>query len=78
MTGTQRRALTWWTKELLIALLSLPVVLSSAFVKEPRSGAPTFLVFKYQHAVGQETDRCRRSTSGTSCHAHFQLNFTGS
>jgi imidazolonepropionase-like amidohydrolase len=78
VTGTQRRALTWWTKELLIALLSLPVVLSSAFVKEPRSGAPTFLVFKYQHAVGQETDRCRRSTSGTSCHAHFQLNFTGS
>jgi len=39
---------------------------------------PTFLIFKYQHTVGTETDQCTRDAAGTRCHAHFQLAFTGS
>src|SRR5215471_4790152 len=39
---------------------------------------PTFLVFKYQHRVGQEIDDCSEAPAGRSCHAHFQLDFTGS
>src|SRR5438067_1560401 len=39
---------------------------------------PTFLVFKYQHIVGKETDICGSDESGKTCHAHFQLDFTGS
>jgi imidazolonepropionase-like amidohydrolase len=39
---------------------------------------PTFLIFKYQHTVGSETDQCTHDAAGTRCHAHFQLAFTGS
>lgn len=39
---------------------------------------PTFLVFKYQHPVGIETDHCDPSPAGPSCTAHFELRFTGS
>jgi imidazolonepropionase-like amidohydrolase len=39
---------------------------------------PTFLIFKYQHIVGKEIDQCSPNSSGTRCHAHFQLDFTGS
>ena len=39
---------------------------------------PSFLIFKYQHPVGKEIDQCQRDAAGTRCHAHFQLDFTGS
>jgi len=39
---------------------------------------PTFLIFKYQHRVGQETDSCSEGPDGRRCHSHFQLDFTGS
>src|SRR5499427_10261417 len=42
------------------------------------AATPTFLVFKYQHPVGHETDVCTEESNGSTCHSHFQLDFTGS
>jgi hypothetical protein len=39
---------------------------------------PTFVIFKYQHLVGKETDTCCDDPVGTRCQSHFQLDFTGS
>src|SRR5215467_3435240 len=41
-------------------------------------GQPTFLLFKYQHPVGEEIDTCQRFTDRVRCTAHFELKFTGS
>jgi imidazolonepropionase-like amidohydrolase len=63
-----------------LGLALLPPGIASA---RPQSSAvanpePTFLIFKYQHIVGKEFDDCNARASGTACHAHFQLDFTGS
>jgi hypothetical protein len=60
--------------------------LSTAAGAQPASGLaaasqapePSFQIFKYQHAVGKEVDDCKRDAAATRCHAHFQLDFTGS
>lgn len=63
--------------------LSLPVVLILAIAPTLNCGqdadnpASTFLLFKYQHPVGTETDKCDRSAVGIHCTAHFELRFTG-
>jgi imidazolonepropionase-like amidohydrolase len=44
----------------------------------PQASEPTFQIFKYQHAVGKEVDDCKHEAAATHCHAHFQLDFTGS
>jgi imidazolonepropionase-like amidohydrolase len=49
-----------------------------ASVSTAASADPTFLIYKYQHLVGDEVDQCRSSPTGTDCHAQFQLHFTGS
>ena len=43
-----------------------------------QSAEPTFLIFKYQHIVGKEIDRCTEEPAKRSCHSHLQLDFTGS
>src|SRR5215469_5598936 len=58
------------------ALLCL-MALESFSHQQPAS-VPSFVIYKYQHIVGQETDRCQNSAAGTECRAHFQLDFTGS
>jgi len=58
--------------------LLLTVALALCASAQTSSSDPTFLIFKYQHTVGSETDQCNRDTAGTRCHAHFQLAFTGS
>ena len=58
--------------------LLLTAALALCASAQAPSSDPTFLIFKYQHTVGSETDQCTRDSSGTHCHAHFQLAFTGS
>src|SRR5260221_14412516 len=58
--------------------LLLIVALALCASAQTPSPVPTFLIFKYQHTVGSETDQCNRDTAGTRCHAHFQLAFTDS
>jgi imidazolonepropionase-like amidohydrolase len=53
-------------------------VISGDSVQPPNAAEPTFLIFKYQHPVGKEFDDCSRVPTGTECHSHFQLDFTGS
>jgi imidazolonepropionase-like amidohydrolase len=63
------------TLSLLILALGLTCLPMRAQTPPP---PPTFLIFKYQHRVGQEIDSCRKDAGGHSCHSHFQLDFTGS
>jgi imidazolonepropionase-like amidohydrolase len=64
--------------------LSLPTALIVALLGQAAvpgrqsPSPPTFLIFKYQHRVGQEIDDCSEDPGGRSCHSHFQLDFTGS
>src|SRR5438046_8266408 len=54
------------------------VVFVLATIASPTEPTPTFLIFKYQHIVGKEIDECHHDAKGRRCHAHFQLDFTGS
>src|SRR5947209_7755792 len=54
------------------------VVFALATIASPTEPTPTFLIFKYQHIVGEETDDCRQDAKGRRCHSRFQLDFTGS
>lgn len=66
-------------------IFCLPAVLIfplAGFLRaQPQSSAqesqPSFLIFKYQHIVGKEIDDCPQKPP-MRCHAHFQLDFTGS
>jgi len=58
--------------------ISTILTLTAASVGVGALDDPTFLIYKYQHVVGAETDRCEPNGVGTSCHASFQLHFTGS
>ena len=60
---------------MLLALLFLPWHSSATLAQ---SAEPTFLIFKYQHIVGKETDQCTEEPTGRRCQSHFQLDFTGS
>src|SRR5215471_5656697 len=62
---------------LAIALVLVPLLPVGAGGLQS-SSPPTFLIFKYQHRVGQETDNCSEGPDGRRCHSHFQLDFTGS
>lgn len=55
-------------------------VLAAYFVTRSLCAAadPTFLIFKYQHIVGDEVDDCTGAETFLHCHARFQLRFTGS
>src|SRR5256885_7048020 len=46
--------------------------------QDTAASSPTFLLFKYQHPVGEEIDKCDRSAGEIRCTAHFELRFTGS
>ena len=58
----------------ILALVLLEGSLSHA--QNAASSSPTFLLFKYQHPVGEEVDKCDHS-AGLHCTAHFELKFTG-
>jgi len=62
--------------------LAIPLIFASLLQAGVRGwqspSPPTFLIFKYQHRVGQETDACSEGPEGRRCHSHFQLDFTGS
>src|SRR5579863_4049247 len=58
--------------------ISAILTLTVASVGAGAFDEPTFLIYKYQHVVGAETDRCEPNGAGTSCHASFELHFTGS
>jgi imidazolonepropionase-like amidohydrolase len=63
-----------WTALVTLALFEI----AGALAQTP-SNEPTFLIFKYQHIVGKELDRCVRvDAKNERCHSHFQLDFTGS
>jgi imidazolonepropionase-like amidohydrolase len=59
----------------ILTLTLLGVPLSRA--QNAVSSSPTFLLFKYQHSVGEETDKCDHPAGGLHCTAHFELQFTG-
>lgn len=67
-----------WIKPVSIFLTLLAAFVLPSFVSKAASDDPTFLIFKYQHIVGKEIDRCSRDAAGIRCHSHFQLDFTGS
>jgi imidazolonepropionase-like amidohydrolase len=64
----------------LLALLSGAVRAQSASGPTIATQAPepSFQIFKYQHIVGREFDNCKGDARAMHCHAHFQLDFTGS
>src|SRR5215831_305205 len=75
--GEGEKTMTQSAVILALSLLCLTTLGGIAWEAQSPS-PPTFLVFKYQHRVGQEIDDCSEAPAGRSCHAHFQLDFTGS
>src|SRR5689334_3542081 len=71
-------------RQLAIGLFACFMVIAMFFVpwqssaSQAQSAEPTFLIFKYQHPVGEEMDVCTDEPAGKRCHSHFQLDFTGS
>jgi imidazolonepropionase-like amidohydrolase len=55
----------------------IPIVGTGGLAKQGALDEPTFLIFKYQHIVGKETDTCSGEGFGERCQSHFQLDFTG-
>jgi hypothetical protein len=60
---------------ILVFVFVLPRIASTY---DAAADSGSFVIFKYQHIVGKETDQCKREAARIQCHAHFQLNFTGS
>src|SRR5947209_7969156 len=61
----------------LYALLTFAALSASVSQAQDSPLSPTFLLFKYQHPVGEETDKCEHSATSVRCTAHFELKFTG-
>src|SRR6476661_3714331 len=58
----------------ILTLTLLGVPLSRA--QNAASSSPTFLLFKYQHSVGEETDKCDHPAGRLHCAAHVEQQCT--